>query len=73
MLEVGVRVGINYLKAGQINLQPSGAVHDLLLLADHDQVRSSLFEDLRRSDKGSLIGTLRKNDGLLVLSCFFLH
>ena len=55
VLELVRSCGILNFQACQIDLQPAGAVHDLLFITDHDQVCKSFLQDVRCRDQNTSV------------------
>ena len=58
----------------QLNLQPAGTVHDLLLVTDHDNIRDSLLQNMGRRDQSPFVvrQILKTAPGVKLVSGFFI-
>ena len=71
MIQFVTGFGIDDLYPVQFNFQPCGTIHDLVFIADHDNIRNSFRNNIGGCDKCPFVCRLRQNDGLFVLSRLF--
>jgi hypothetical protein len=64
---------IDNLNAVQLDFKPGSAVHDLLLVPDHDNIRYPFLHDVGRCNQSPLIRSFRQNNRFSVRPCLVLN